>query len=53
MTIPVAAGALYAAEFGRVGKRFATGIALAITGAAAATDTTAVAAGAQLSMTYL
>jgi len=53
MTIPVAAGALYAAEFGRVGKRFATGIALAITGAPAATDATAVAAGAQLSMTYL
>ena len=53
MTIPVAAGALYAAEFGRLGKRFATGIAFAITGAAAATDATAVAAGAQLSMTYL
>ena len=53
MTIPVAAGALYAAEFGRLGKRFGTGIALAITGAAVATDTTVVAAGAQLAATYV
>jgi hypothetical protein len=53
MTIPVAAGALYSAEFGRLGKRFSTGIALAITGAAVATDTTAVAAGAQLAATYV
>lgn len=53
MTIPVAAGALWSAEFGRIGKRFSTGIALAITGAAAATDTTAVAAGAQLSASYV
>ena len=52
LTVPVAAGAVWQAEFGRFGKRFATGIALAITGAAAATDATAVAAGAQLSMTY-
>lgn len=52
MTIPVVAGALWAAEFGRFGKRFTTGIALAITGAAVATDTTAVAVGAQLSLTY-
>lgn len=53
MTIPVAAGALYAAEFGRIGKRFSTGIALAITGAAAATDTTAIAVGAQVSGSYV
>lgn len=53
MTIPVAAGAVWSAEFGRIGKRFSTGIALAITGAAAATDTTAIAAGAQLSATYV
>jgi len=52
LTVPVAAGALWAAEYGRFGKRFSTGLAIAITGAAAATDTTAVAAGAQLSMTY-
>lgn len=52
LTIPVAAGAVWANEFGRFGKRFATGIALAITGAAAATDATAIAAGAQLSLTY-
>lgn len=53
MTIPVAAGALFNAEFGRLGKRFNLGIALAITGAAVATDTTVVAAGAQLSATYV
>ena len=53
MTIPVADGAVWSAEFGRIGKRFSTGIALAITGAAAATDTTAIAAGAQLSATYV
>lgn len=52
LTIPVAAGALYANDFGRLGKRFATGIAFAITGAAAANDATAIAAGAQLSLTY-
>lgn len=53
MTIPVAAGALYAAEFGRLGKRFSSGIALAITLLPAATDTTAIAVGAQLSATHL
>ena len=53
MTIPVAAGAVWSAEFGRIGKRFSTGIALAITGAAAATDTTAIAAGAQVSGSYV
>ena len=53
MTIPVAAGAVWSAEFGRIGKRFNLGIAIAITGAAVATDTTAVAAGAQLAATYV
>ena len=53
MTIPVAAGAVWSAEFGRIGKRFSTGIALAITGAAAATDTTVIAAGAQVSGSYV
>lgn len=52
MTIPVAVGALFQAELGRFGKRFSTGIALAITGAAASTDATAIAAGAQISLTY-
>lgn len=52
LTVPVAAGALWSAEYGRFGKRFATGLAIAITGAAVATDTTAVAVGAQLSLTY-
>lgn len=39
--------------FGAVGKRFATGIAIAVTGAAAATDTTAITAGAQINITYI
>lgn len=52
LTVPVVAGASWSAEYGRFGKRFATGLAIAITGAAAATDTTAVAVGAQLSLTY-
>lgn len=51
-TIPVAANATLMQEFGVVGKRFPVGIALAVTGAAAATDTTAIAAGAQVSLTY-
>ena len=37
-------------QFGALGKRFGTGLGIAITGAAAATDTTAVAAGAQWSL---
>lgn len=53
MTIPVAAGALYNAQFGRLGKRFSTGIAVALTANGIATDTTAVAAGAQLAATYV
>lgn len=39
--------------FGPIGKRFATGIAIAVTGAAAATDTTAATAGVQISATFL
>jgi len=52
LTVPVAAGALWSAEYGRFGKRFTTGLAIAITAGAAATDTAAVAVGAQLSLTY-
>ena len=37
-------------QFGALGKRFGTGLGIAITGAAAATDATAVAAGAQWSL---
>lgn len=42
--IPVAAGAFVPVQFGAVGHRFATGIALTITGGAGDTDATAVAA---------
>jgi len=44
LIIPVAAGALVQNNFGVTGHRFATGIGLAITGAAADNDTTAIAA---------
>lgn len=49
--IPVAAGAAYNHQFGAVGKRFPTGLAFAVTGAVADTDTTAIALGAKLSIT--
>jgi len=52
-TFPVAANATVTYEFGAIGKRFTTGIALAVTGAAAATDTTAFVAGMQINGTYL
>lgn len=39
--------------FSQIGKRFSTGIAMAITGAAAATDTTAAVAGVQVHGTYI
>lgn len=53
VTVPVAAGTLVSLEFGQMGKRFSTGIALAITAAAAASDTAAVAAGIQVHGTYI
>lgn len=54
ITIPIPAnGEMVPREFGAIGKRFLAGIAMAITGAAAATDTTAVGAGIQVSGTYL
>ena len=46
-------GNVLAWDGGAVGKRFATGIGLAITGAAVATDTTAFVAGMQISGTYV
>ncbi|WP_032376758.1 hypothetical protein [Rhodococcoides fascians] len=52
LTIPVAAGALVQLQFGAVGKRLGTGIASALTAAAAATDTAVIAAGIQLSASY-
>lgn len=53
VTIPVAAGAFASYEFGFLGKRLSAGIGIAVTGAAAATDATAVAVGAQIHMSYL
>lgn len=45
MTIPVPAGSIQELNFGTTGKRFASGIALAVTAAAASTDATAAVAG--------
>lgn len=45
LTIPVPANSFVTLNFGATGKRFATGIGFAITGAQAVADTTAVAAG--------
>lgn len=52
LTIPVAAGATVALQFGSSGKRFTTGIAIAATAAAAATDTAAAVAGVQINASY-
>lgn len=53
LTIPVAAGALVTLQFGPQGKRFTTGIAMAVTAAAAATDTAVAVAGVQIHGTYI
>lgn len=53
VTIPIPIGGFFEADFGSMGKRFALGLGIAVTGAAAATDTTAVAVGAQISATYI
>lgn len=53
LTIPVAAGVTTFVNFPPIGKRFSTGISFATTGGLAATDTTAVAAGIQNSVSYL
>ena len=57
LTIPVPATAAgvgtVTLNLGILGKRFATGIALAVTGAAVATDTTATVAGIQINGTYI
>lgn len=52
LTIPIAAGAIVSLSFGQLGKRFATGISLAITAAVAATDTASSVAGVQVHGTY-
>lgn len=51
LTIPVAAGATVAYEFGSEGKDFSLGIGIAVTAAAVATDTAATVAGIQISGT--
>lgn len=57
LTIPVPATAAgvgtVTLNLGILGKRFATGIAIAVTGAAVATDTTATVAGIQINGTYI
>lgn len=53
VTIPIAANTTVPINFGAQGKRFGAGIALAVTAAAAATDTGATVAGIQLSGTYV
>lgn len=57
MTIAIPATAAGVGEksfnFGAVGKRFATGIAIAVTAAAAATDTGVAVAGVQINATYI
>lgn len=57
MTIPIAATAagvgFATVEFGGLGKRFSSGIGIAVTGAAVATDATATVAGIQINGSYV
>ena len=53
LTQAVAAGSTVALNFGQVGKRFATGIGIACTAAAAASDTGVSVAGIQINATYI
>lgn len=53
LTIPVAAGATVPMSFGPLGKRFNTGLSIAVTAAAAATDTAATVAGIQINAGYI
>ena len=57
LTIPVAASAAGAGtvitSFGTVGKRFATGIGIAVTAGPLATDTAVAVAGIQVNATYI
>ena len=52
-TFPVPANTTLTYEFGPLGKRFSTGIAIAVTGAAPAADTTVFVAGMQIYGTYI
>lgn len=53
LTIPVAAGVTVQPPLGNIGKRFTTGIAMAATAAAAATDTGVSVAGVQIHGSYI
>ena len=53
LTVPLPANSVVVQQFGALGKRFAAGIALGITGAIGKTDTTATVAGLQIHGTYL
>lgn len=53
LTIPAAAGATVPINFGALGKRFGSGISIAITAAAAATDTAFTVAGIQVNASYV
>lgn len=53
ITIPVPANSCVPIEFGRLGLRFATGIAYVVTGGIGATDTASVLAGSQITIQYV
>ncbi|MGW5267256.1 hypothetical protein ACWEQ4_01265 [Rhodococcus sp. NPDC003994] len=53
VTLPVPAGQALVIEFGRIGKRFGTGLGFALTAGAAATDTAAAGAGVQINANSL
>lgn len=53
LTIHCPANSTTAVQFGQVGKRFATGIAIGATGASGKADTSAVTAGIQINATYV
>ena len=53
ITIPVPANSTINFDIGSVGARFSSGIGRAVTGAAAATDTTNAVAGVQVLVTYI
>lgn len=53
MVIPVGVGISAAVNFGILGKRFATGISIAVTAAAANNDATVVTVGALINATFL
>ena len=53
MTIPLPANDIKVLEFGRVGIRPSLGIALAVTGGLADSDTTVITAGNKLIVSYI